>query len=189
MSDSLFEADVTVKANSTAPAKVLRGKFPDVDSWHLNLSNLREVLGGFVNYTNLVVPKPVCWFLSTGPKFMLPSFSLLSAADKRAAFKSLRDDLEKVPYLFSQCYLDYQMMVELYEEHAGDRVYISMMSRKLLKAASMTSNFLQTKQGSCVLVEADKGKRVALVYRSEFVDLNERFFSAGLVSGEYILFF
>lgn len=77
----------------------MRGGFLVADALPgLDSFTFRSVSGGFKNLTSLVVPELVCTFLSLGPKFMLPSFSLMCDHVKQSDWDGVLGMLEAAGY-------------------------------------------------------------------------------------------
>lgn len=84
LSNNVFERDMVVeKIEGKVDTCVLRGSFLPPFQWVVgNILPLRRVPGSFVNMTSFLVPCTVSGFLSLGPKFMMPSFTLVSSLEK-----------------------------------------------------------------------------------------------------------
>lgn len=186
--NSIFERDMVVEkvdADGKVDVCVLRGRFPPPFHWILEqILPLKRVPGSFVNTTTLPVPCTVSSFLSLGPKFILPSFTLVGPGEKDDGWFTLLSKLGGVDYFVENSVLDFQELQRLYEAHVGDRYSLSRIDRSILMLAATTCNYLRRVRHLAMVVEGDKGKLVGLVYRASYCDMVDAYLTAGLESGK-----
>lgn len=186
-SNKLFERDVRVthREGVKIVTHVEYGALPMSLQVNKNVFNqVRRVPGAFLNLTSLGVPSYVESFLSLGPKFMLPPYSLLSEEDKKEQWRGALDKLEKMDYFMHGADPDYHRLSGFFREHVGDVNYVRKIDRMMLDLASEVATFLERHRRSCMLVDGDKGKVVVLMYRKDFAALSDAFISGGLASGK-----
>lgn len=168
----------------------MRGKFPNFCVWGLKkFKDLREVPSSFINLTDLEVPKKVSSFLSYGPKFMLPSFTLHSKEYKNAEWKSLIFELEECGYADVSYKIGQDELLRVYNEHMGDNHPIKEKDLRVFSSAYEINLFLRTNRKDVILVEGDKGKKYGLLYRHKFQNLCNNYITENVESGTYVEFY
>lgn len=178
---AMFDSDVLTSGH------LERGMFPETKLWDLSLCKpLRLVPKGFRNLTKLVVPHDVECFLSYGPKFMLPTYTLLSNPQTAIVWQNIQKELELASYYFPPASPDLKALEVTFNEYVGSRQFVLMIDKQLLHAASETAYFLKT-HASSIVVEGDKGKIIGLIPRKAFSSLTDSFIEAGVLNGSLIL--
>lgn len=167
----------------------VRGRFPKYFVWGLEeLKNYREVPGAFVNLTKLEVPEKVKAFLSYGPKFMLPSYTLHSAEYKLAEWDALIYELEESGYVDASYKIGQVDLSSAFQEHMGDDNRVFKRDLRVFSLAYITDKFLQKHKKTVILVEGDKGKKIGLMYRDGFMSLCDKYISDNVKKGNYVEF-
>lgn len=189
---ALYERDDCVEYPDGHPlsgtrARV-RGKFPDVSTFKCTRRQMiKGVSGAFRNTTTLIVPPAVSTFLSLGPKFMLPAFTLMHPVDKLNTWDEMLDQLTRAEYPCMRLSAVNHSLRSDFDAHCGDSYFVSAMDRHILKLASITSTFLHQHRKEAALVEGDKGKIMGLLPRPMFQQLCDEFIADGVSEGRYVL--
>lgn len=188
----VYDYDVTVNY-PTGHAKageplLLRGRFPDLSA----LTNpveyqFRPVAGSFKNLTSIDIPIQVSTLLSYGPKFMLPSYTLMSPAAQADEFVDILDVLEAAGYCHERRHrLLREPLENVHSSHVGGNQPIKSKDRQLLHMALQTDQFLAKHRKNYMVSEGDKGKVVCLIARSQFSSLCESYLNGGIISGQFV---
>lgn len=191
LSSKIMDRDImaTYSSNHMKSGNVvnIRGRFPPPILWPLEHYSFHQTnTNGFKNLTSLNVPENVNTFLSYGPKFMLPAFSLSSVKDKDNIWNTILKMLENSGYTTIRYNFEHVELKNLFLQHIGDNYHISRQCRKLLSIAAETHEFLKQHKNETILVEGDKGKKIGLMWRDQFADLSDNFILDGIKSGQYI---
>lgn len=166
---------------------IFRGCFPPSHTWfNMCEPKLREVGGSFKNLTKICVPKEAQCILSFGPKFMFPTFSLMSPILEDRTWKELLSKLSRSLY-----YLDYDIpardhLKHHYKKHTANNELVSKMAWRVMRATTVTADFLQHQQKNAIIVEGDKGKVVGFIYRQHYTELLNKFITTALDTGRYL---
>lgn len=166
---------------------VLNGGFPSHLSLPIISRHVRVIPGSFRNMTKLIIPTELEVLLSLGPKFMLPSFSLLCRQEKELAWEDILDNLERAGYATVKKFFEHEELKAAYIGHVGDRNVVTRMDQYILHLASVTNSFLK-RERSITLVEGDKGKVMGLMYREQFAAMIDEFIDTALAEGRYVEF-
>lgn len=144
----------------------------------------REVKGGFLNMSGLVIPVNIRSILSMGPKYMLPSFTLVSEVDKARGWIGLLDMLGNARHVSALHMPEKGVLKGEYEEYIGDGYKLTRKERLILGEVIKVDAFFK-ENTEVQLVEGDKGKMVGVLKRGEFISLCNNFIEEGLKESEW----
>lgn len=147
---------------------------------------MRSVPGGFENLTRHTVPRDVSALLSYGPKFMVPTFTQMCSGERVAEYNNLVKNLRNYGFHSAGYEGKESSLSKAYAVHSGSNVKLSLIERSMLSMAHQTTLFLQSLRESAIIVNGDKGKKVGLVYRSDYSRLCKVFLDGALSSGMYV---
>lgn len=128
------------------------------------------------------IPPNIRAILSMGPKYMLPSYTLLSNEDEARGWNELQNILGNAGYVNVQFNPEKEWLKEEYESFSRDQCVLSRRDRVILAEVSKIDTFFKT-HPEIQLVEGDKGKMVGVMQKDEFLGLCEGFVKEGVVEG------
>lgn len=143
----------------------------------------REVKGGFLNMSGLAIPVNIRSILSMGPKYMLPSFTLVSEVDKAKGWIGLLDMLGNAKHVSALYMPEKGVLKGGYEKYTGDGYKLNRKERLILGEVIKVDAFFK-ENPEVQLVEGDKGKMVGVLKREEFISLCNNFIEGGLEESE-----
>lgn len=159
---------------------VIRGAYPTIPT---HFSSVRRSVRnkGFTNLTRITVPTNVEYFLSQGPKYMLPCLTLTHSIEQGMWWERMIDELAKAGYcLLSQFGFLSEVLRSEYLKHLGEGDHLSFNDIHMLLDGMATNRFLSSNYKHVLVVEADKGKKMCLVYRSQYAKLCDAFLDKGV---------
>lgn len=166
---------------------VNRGTFPkDIDKLdRRDQPFLRRVPGGFVNLTRSLVPSDVCALFSYGPKFMIPTYTLMSVGERNVEFRNMIRNLRLFGYSCAGYGGEACPLLLAYKEHTSDSIKLNRMERSILHVVSQAMALLKRVRKIALIALGDKGKKVGLVYKFDYMRLCNDYINTALMTCMY----
>lgn len=153
---------------------------------YINTENdmgLKQIIGGFKNFTNIVIPDNIQTILSVGGKFIIPY--------RTYTLEDIIDMIQDVEEIWDSTTHDNKIQNigkwknSLIKDMIHEKINLGKRERNIIKTITDLEDFIKSNEHVCIK-EADKGKQTIILYKKEFNEMANKFMERALNDELYI---